>query len=167
MLQKDAAKILDVSGTLNPEAIKKAYRKASSKYHPDKGGSVQMMQAVNEAYEALKDFDGSLEAGDNGAGYSESLNEAINKVLVLSGVEVEVCGAWVWVTGDTKPHAKALGRKEGGAGFYFAKKKSAWYFRPDDWKSSARGQWSLDDIRDQYGSTKLEGKTQKKICRAA
>lgn len=147
---QDAANILEVSGELTKELIKKAYRKASSKYHPDKGGSVEMMQAVNQAYEALKDYEGVVDSG--GVGYGDALNEAINKIINLQGIKVEVCGSWVWVTGNTKPYAKVLGRKEGGAGFYYASKKKAWYFRPDDWRSSNRGNWSLDDIREKHGS---------------
>ena len=161
---EDAAKILGLDGELTKELIKKAYRLASSKYHPDKGGSVEMMQAVNQAYEALKDYEGVVKSG--GVDYGDALNEAINKIINLEGIKIEVCGAWVWVTGNTKPYAKVLGRKEGGAGFYYASKKKAWYFRPEDWKSSNRGNWSLDDIREKHGSeevqtrkaTKLKGK---------
>jgi DnaJ-class molecular chaperone len=50
MKLEDAAKILNLSGDVTPETIKAAYRRASSKYHPDKGGSVEMMQTVNQAY---------------------------------------------------------------------------------------------------------------------
>lgn len=161
MKKEDAAKILEITGELTKETTKKAYRKACSKFHPDKGGSLKMMQAVNEAYEALKDFEGNVEAGCEG--YADALNDAINKVINLPGIQIEVCGAWVWLTGNTKPHAKILGRKEGGAGFYYAKKKKAWYYRPTDWKSSSRGSWSLDQIRDQHGSIKVTKKDQHKI----
>ncbi len=151
---EDAAKILGLDGELTKELIKKAYRLASSKYHPDKGGSVEMMQAVNEAYESLKDYEGVVNSGD--VDYGQALNDAINKIINLEGIKIEVCGAWVWVTGETKPYAKVLGRKEGGAGFYYASKKKAWYYRPEDWKSSNRGRWSLDDIREKHGSEEVK-----------
>lgn len=157
MKKEDAAKILDITGELNPEAIKKAYRKACSKYHPDKGGSLKMMQAVNQAYEVLREFEGAVDAGSEG--YAEALNEAINKIINLQGINIEVCGAWIWVTGETKFHKAIL--KE--AGFWWAKKKVAWYFRPDDWKSAGRGKWSLDRIRDQHGSTKVDTKENDKM----
>jgi hypothetical protein len=156
MKLEDAAKILNLTGNVTPEIVKKAYRRASSKYHPDKGGSVEMMQAVNQAYDALKEYSGKLDAGEDN--YSELLNEAINAIVNLEGIEIEVCGAWVWVTGKTKQHAKALGRKEGGAGFYYASKKKAWYYRPADWKSVSRGNFSLDDIRATHGSQTVKGK---------
>jgi hypothetical protein len=156
----DAAKILNLIGDVTPEIIKAAYRKASSKYHPDKGGSTEMMQAVNQAYETLKDYTGALDGGDDN--YSDALNDAINAIINLKGIDIEICGAWVWVTGDTKPHAKALGKN--GAGFFYASKKQSWYFRPSDWKSSARGNFSMDDIRARHGSQKVNGKEHKKVA---
>ena len=149
---EDAAKILEITGNLTKEIIKKAYRKACSKYHPDKGGSTEMMQAVNQAYDALKNYEGEVEAGD--LNYSEELNDALNKIINLQGLEIEICGAWIWVTGDTKPYSKELGKN--GAGFFWARKKKAWYFRPSDWKSSSRGTWDLDKIRGTHGSQKVK-----------
>jgi hypothetical protein len=34
--------------------IKRVYRELALKWHPDKGGSTEAMQAVNEFYEAIK-----------------------------------------------------------------------------------------------------------------
>lgn len=158
---EDAAKILGLDGELTKDIIKKAYRVASSKYHPDKGGSVEMMQAVNQAYEVLKDYEGVVESGD--VDYGQALNDAINKIINLDGITIEVCGAWVWVSGNTKPYAGVLGRKDGGAGFFYASKKKAWYFRPEDWKSASRGSWSLDDIRDKHGSDEVKTRQSVKL----
>lgn len=48
--QENALRLLGLCASeANQEAIKKAYRKACSKFHPDRGGSKEMMQAVNEA----------------------------------------------------------------------------------------------------------------------
>jgi len=160
MKLEDAAKILELNGDLTKSDIKKAYKKACTKYHPDKGGSVEMMQAINQAYAELKDFEGNLEAGT--LGYSDLLNEALLKIIDLPNIEIEVCGAWVWVTGDTKEHSKALGKN--GAGFWWAKKKKAWYFRPSDWKSSSRGDWSLDRIRGEHGTQKVNTRFQPRLA---
>ncbi|PCH41800.1 DnaJ-domain-containing protein [Wolfiporia cocos MD-104 SS10] len=51
--QKDYYKVLGVSRDADTKTIKKAYRKAAMKAHPDKGGSEAKMAAVNEAYEVL------------------------------------------------------------------------------------------------------------------
>lgn len=153
---EDAAKILSISGEVTPELVKQAYKKACIKFHPDKGGSIEMMQAVNQAYDCLKAFTGLISESE-AVNYPEELNAAINVAVALSGVFVEICGAWVWVTGETKAHKEALK----AAGFLWAKKKVAWYFRPSDWKSAARGNWSLDDIRLKHGSSEVKGGNQK------
>tara|TARA_R110000822_G_scaffold135429_1_gene273010 strand:+ start:1155 stop:1646 length:492 start_codon:yes stop_codon:yes gene_type:complete len=162
MNNKDAAMLLNITGELTTAIIKRAYKVACSKYHPDKGGSTFMMQSVNEAYSVLKDFEGTVSSGD--LSYPAELNEAINAVINLEGVEIEICGAWVWVTGNTKPYSKILGKKEGGAGFYWANKKKAWYFRPADWKSASRGKWSMDKIREAHGSSSVQTKSSAKIA---
>ncbi|CAL1702018.1 unnamed protein product [Somion occarium] len=51
--QKDYYKVLDVSRDADAKTIKKAFRKAAMKAHPDKGGSEAKMATVNEAYEVL------------------------------------------------------------------------------------------------------------------
>lgn len=43
--------------------LKTAYRNASLKYHPDKGGTVEQQQNVNAAYELLQKYKGSTPAG--------------------------------------------------------------------------------------------------------
>lgn len=120
-----------------------------------------MMQAVNEAYEALKNFAGEISLDEDSTNFGEELNNAINAIINLDGISIEVCGAWVWVTGETKKHAQALGKK--GAGFYYASKKQAWYFRPADFKSRGRGKHSLDEIRAKYGSESVERKSKNKL----
>ena len=46
---------LGVGETATPEEIKKAYRKLASKHHPDKGGSNEKFQEIEEAYRTLSD----------------------------------------------------------------------------------------------------------------
>lgn len=118
----------------------------------------QFKMAMNGNVEGY--FPGNVDAGV--LGYSDLLNEALNKIIDLPGIEIEICGAWVWVTGDTKTHSKALGKN--GAGFFWAKKKVAWYFRPSDWKSSSRGTWDLDRIRGEHGTQKVKGKQQMRLA---
>lgn len=51
----DYYNILGVEKTATPDEIKKAYRKLAMQHHPDKGGDPEQFQAINEAYETLKD----------------------------------------------------------------------------------------------------------------
>ncbi len=84
--------------------------------------------------------------------YDEELN---NAVVHLEGIEIEVCGMWVWVSGDTKPHKDALGKN--GAGYRWAPKKKKWYYRHSECKSrGSRGKFSMNDIRERHGSEKIK-----------
>ena len=47
--------VLGVDEKATPEQIKKAFRKASLKNHPDRGGSKESFQKINDAYQTLGD----------------------------------------------------------------------------------------------------------------
>lgn len=78
MSKRDYYEVLGVSKTASADEIKKAFRKAAVKYHPDKeGGDEAKFKEVNEAYEVLKDqqkrqrydqFGHAGVGGDPGAG---------------------------------------------------------------------------------------------------
>lgn len=161
--QRDAAKILGINDEINPEIVKAAYRKACFKYHPDRNpAGLEMMKAVNVAYESIKDFTGEVHHDLNDFG--ESLNDAINFASNLEGVTIEIMGAWVWLTGNTKEYKTQIKEFESnGEKYRWAPKKCAWYFRPSDYKSYNRGKWDLDTIRDKYGSKEVRGKQSTKL----
>lgn len=54
-MPKDYYEILGVSRSATDEEIKKAYRKAALKHHPDKGGDEATFKKINEAYQVLSD----------------------------------------------------------------------------------------------------------------
>lgn len=51
----DYYRILGINKNATPEEIKKAYRKLASIHHPDKGGSKEEFQKIEEAYRTLSD----------------------------------------------------------------------------------------------------------------
>lgn len=158
MNHSDAAKILSLSGEITPEIVKQAYRKACKAFHPDRNpAGLEMMKAVNVAYAVLKDVTANIENSD--ILYSEKLNKAINAIISLEGVVVEVCGSWVWLSGNTKPHKEEIK----AFGYFWASKKKQWYFRPSDYKSKSRGGFSMDEIRSIHGSSEVKRKDKPRI----
>lgn len=59
-MNKNQAEILfNLSDKYNISDVKKTYRKLAHIHHPDKGGSVEAMQLVNEAYVILTEINES------------------------------------------------------------------------------------------------------------
>jgi hypothetical protein len=132
MTVKDALNILNCIASSTLEEIKTAYRKACAKFHPDRNpAGTEMMKLINAAYDALRDYKPSSQQEDlgNDVNLGDDLNTALNAIIHL-GLTIEICGSWLWVSGDTRPHKDIL--KE--AGFKWAPKKMMWHFRPADYK---------------------------------
>jgi len=79
--------------------------------------------------------------------------------VINLGLDIEVCGAWVWLHGDTRPHKDIIK----AAGFRWAPKKTLWYYRPADYKSNGRGKFSMEEIRERHGSQKVTMKERNKL----
>ncbi|MEE8262976.1 MAG: J domain-containing protein [Gammaproteobacteria bacterium] len=143
----DAAKVLGIAGDITPEIVKTAYRAACKRFHPDiNPAGAEMMKVINEANEALAGFSGNIT--EEQPEYGELLNDALNAVLDLPNVIVEVMGSWIWLTGATRTHKDAIK----AAGYFWSAKKESWYFRPTGFRSRSRGDTTLDEIREKYGS---------------
>lgn len=155
---RDALKILGLDGNAAFADIKTAYRKACSAYHPDRNpAGLEMMKIVNAAWQALSDYvEGTVEAetSESELNLGEEMNAALNAIIGL-GLTIEVCGSWIWVSGDTRPHREALK----AAGYKWAPKKLMWHWRPADSKSWSRGKFTMDEIRSVHGSVSVKAKT--------
>ena len=160
MKLQDALNTLGLSaGNVTLDQAKKAYRQACAQYHPDRNpAGLEMMKAINTAWDIVKNLDWSEtitveDSQDNH--YGESLNNALNAIIGIQDITIEICGAWVWLSGNTFPHKDIIK----AAGFKWASKKKSWYFRPSEWSSTkARGNLSMDQIRERHGSTVVKAK---------
>lgn len=147
----------------NPETLedlKKQYKRLALKHHPDLGGNTQEMQEINTEYEVLfvrlKDTHKNAEGEfyQSRTATTETASEfmdIIEKLIHMDGIEIEVCGSWVWVTGNTKPHKEALK----ALAFRWSINKSAWYFHRDKYRKRGKKSLTLDEIRGFYGSEKI------------
>ena len=149
-------------GTL--EEVKATYKKLAKQYHPDLGGDTATMQEINKEYafasaKAIKGANLTEEETEHEILSSELYRKAIEQIIHLDGIRIELVGYWIWVTGGTYSVRATL--KD--AGFLFAPKKTAWYFRTAEYKVNRSSGKSLDEIRGKYGSEVLnEDKTKRK-----
>lgn len=133
------------------EELKKQYRDLCRQHHPDLGGDEETMKQINLEYERLVRA-GSFAEEMARAGTDEEVEtafrELLEKLTVMSGLVLEICGSWLWVTGNTYPVRQQL--KE--AGLKFAAKKVAWFWRPEEQRSRNRKPLTLEEIRERHGS---------------
>lgn len=139
----------------NIEELKKEYKKAAIKFHPDsKTGDAEKMKEVNAEYEkmfrVLKNrvvYDTDEAKTYNSKETSADFVEIINAFGGYDGIEIEICGTWVWITGATFQIKEELKNN----GFRFSKGKKAWYWTKSEMKKK-RGYYSMKEIRERYGS---------------
>lgn len=153
----DALNILSISSVeITLKEVKTAYRKASKAYHPDiNPAGLTTMQFVNEAYETLLSATFPLTIGkyDQFSDYGEEINKALNSINSLVELKIEVCGSWLWISGNTRPYKSIL--KENG--FKYSGQKKMWYFRPDSSsKKFYRSSTPIDEIRVKYGAETIK-----------
>lgn len=138
--------------------VKQLYKRLALQFHPDRpAGDLVTMQVINNEYktalvkiakgESFTDQQISDLLTDN-----EKYSTALNAILNLPGIIIELVGNWLWVTGNTKPVKVELR----AAGFFWASKKEAWYFRTEEYscKGNTKRQ-DLDEIRNKYGSQRV------------
>lgn len=142
----------------NLEDLKRRYLKACKQFHPDCGGTDEEFKAMNAAYEAAKtrlewlNSDASAEHEKTGESASWFINH-LRPIVGLAGLDIEICGYFVWVGGETYRHRKAIK----AAGYKFSRSKKRWYASPlvrEDHKRRGTGA-TMGDIRLKYGSYRI------------
>lgn len=157
---QEALNILRPEGNKEDD-LKKAYRTACKKYHPDYNKApeaLELMKLINLAYEFLKKHlnKWSFEQQTDEQGLDEILAEKFDLIKTFVGIKAEVCGSWLWVSGNTFTYKKYF--KE--YGFRWAPKKKSWYWRPEGYVKRGKKVFSMNEIRDTYGSYDLDQENQ-------
>ena len=149
------------------EKLRKQYKELLKQHHPDNGGNVSDMQEINSEYDRLfkilKNQHESNKANSNNtnADYNnmkydfaedEKLREMLNKIIHFKGIDIELVGAWIWVSGNTYSCKKEL--KE--LCFKWASQKKMWYWHSEAFRKKSCKTLSMDDIRSYYGSTNVK-----------
>ncbi len=162
------------SGCHTAEQVKIEYRRLCKLWHPDLGAQEEAtmrtakMQAINAAYaQASAQFrheemrekaraNGRPEPNEqdyaDAAAVDERIRQAIERIITLDGLEIEICGLWVWVGGETKTYKEALKSAE----YKWSPKKGKWYFAGVP--AGGYRNFTMDEIRARYGSQQVRAR---------
>ena len=142
------------------DELKKVYKHLAQKHHPDVGGDTATMQAINAEYEARFEVlkrSQNEQAAEDTTGKTHATTESagdfitiIDHLLKMDGLEIELCGRWLWIGGETMKHKEEL--KACGCRWSSTKKLWSWHFQEDGMKWH-KGSKTMAQIRSKYGST--------------
>lgn len=145
------------------EDIKKQYKKLVFKLHPDMGGSEDDMKQLNIEFDFCKCHNFNIHRAQNGGTYTDQTQDTpddvtdrfkdiIEKLIHMEGLDIEICGSFLWVGGNTRPHKDELK----SMGFRWASKKRRWFLAPQGWRKKGRRELTMGEIRDNYGSKRID-----------
>ena len=159
------------------EDVKKTYRKLAMQYHPDLTGgkTEEEMKEINAEYgiaferfknvHAANNSDNSSSTTDsdtssyNAAETPEMFRDIINGLIHCDGVQIDIVGSWVWLTGNTFEHKDTIK----ALGFKWANKKKAWYWHTGEY-SSRHSKMTLDEIKNKYGCQSVKTSKQLRLA---
>lgn len=135
------------------DELKTVYRTLVKKYHPDKNtdDTTQIMQEINCVFDNMVKLlsVGFTEKKQKSVSEeAEKFKNFINELMNIDDILIEICGIFLWITGNTKPYKERF--KE--LGFKWDRFKNAWKYYPDWYRPRSRRNYSLDEIRSSYGS---------------
>ena len=137
--------------------IKQRYKQLARQYHPDLGGDVEVMKIINLQYEkvlagAYQTAGKSITEIDELLEKDLALRNKLHSIVALDGLYIEICGSWLWVTGETKTHKDVLKKQS----FFWSNTKTAWYWRSESNKTFNRKPMSLEEIRSKHGTHSIQ-----------
>ncbi len=155
------------SNCTTSDEIKARYRELAMANHPDRGGDTATMQAINAEYTvvvnaALRgEYPGrtAQEYADM-ANVAEIIRAAVEAIVNLPDITIEICSKWVWVSGNTYPVKDAIK----AAGYRWASQKKMWYFAGVPVQSHGM---DMDEIRERHGSQLVKGNITRSLPAAA
>ena len=141
------------------DELKKAYRRLAMQYHPDCGGSTEAMQEINNEHDALfeilkRQHNAQAQADTTGktkatTETAEEFRQILDILLRLDGLEIELCGSWLWIGGNTREHKDELK----AAGCRWSNNKKLWYWHhAEEGRKWHKGSKTMNQIRNKYGS---------------
>lgn len=155
------------------EECKRVYHELAKQFHPDGAqGSEHKMKELNRQYkiawERLKDVHFSQSEGKTYTAErktketADEFIEIIETIARFDGIEIELCGTWLWLAGNTYQYKEEL--KAAGCRWSGSKKK--WYWTKDEYIKT-RHTLSESARRLKYGSEVIDTESYRKARIAA
>ena len=143
------------------EDAKKLYKKLAFQHHPDKGGDVEIMKAINNEFdEFIKNFkdnkkDSKKDSKKEYEFKSSTYRNLIEKLIKFDDITIDIVGCFIWITGNTyniKEELKQLG-------FKYSRNKKSWYIAPKEYmenRTNYKKRYSMNEIKNKYGCTSIK-----------
>jgi DnaJ-class molecular chaperone with C-terminal Zn finger domain len=147
------------------DELRKQYKELLKELHPDNNnGNQEECQKLNVEYKELfEKLKKGYENQENSNEYEKmkydykednELINILNKIINFDNIDIEICGQWIWVSGQTYTYKKELDK----LGFKFAGKKKCWYWHTDTFRKKSRKALSMEEIRNYYGNSNIKKK---------
>ena len=145
---------------------KKLYNKLAKQYHPDNGGDAEKMKEINAEFADWYTFYKDVHKAKDGTTYTSDKKTAqtasdymdiVNKIWAVSdGIVIEVCGTWLWLSGNTYDFRHKLRE----IGCRWSKSKKQWYYTDEPYIKK-KFTLTAQRRRELYGSEFLENENKR------
>lgn len=143
------------------DEAKKIYKKLCVQLHPDVSGydstaDFQKMQTEFEKFRPGKEkFDGEFDQWD-----ATEYAFLIDQLIKIGGISIEICGSWIWLSGNTKPVKEEIKAVDTGETMRrgWSKNKDMWYFSPKGYRKRSGKQMEYEEIKTMFGSKTVKQK---------
>lgn len=163
----------EIRNTNTLAELKATYKNWCMKLHPDLNpdkDTTEEMKELNNAYEEhfklLKTREMNKDKKDR---EKFSFNEApedliniINTLIRFKGLQIDIVGNWIWLSGNTYPYKEEIKNLK----FHWSKGKKKWFWNGSDKVRRPFKKYNYDEIKSKYGCITFKGQDQKELAGA-
>ena len=149
------------------ERVKKRFRALAKDHHPDLGGDLEKMQAINAQYAAaLARLDKKTFQQNNGKQWTyhynpekeEKAREDLISILKINGLEeVSLVGTWIWIKTQEKNPDTIKALKSVGCRWHG--KRKLFYKKPEGARRARYSGQKFEQLAERYGVKKYRPKS--------
>lgn len=155
-------------GINTAEELRKEFHKLAKELHPDNGGDAEAFKEMKAQFEAAWSKVGSTYTNKDGKTYEKKeqtmtaaqFEDIIEKMIHWTDCTIEICGSWLWVSGNTYSHRAELKALH----FGYSSNKKAWYFHEGSYHKKSSKKFNMSDIREMFGSDTVNTEVQTAIA---